>query len=84
MRYTVPELFPQIVKFLDKETLKTQAVPILEGLLKDPEPEVRSIAIQSAYYVLQELPNSVSVTFLPHFTALASDQSIHVRFSLSE
>ena len=23
VRYTVPELFPEIVKFLDKETLKT-------------------------------------------------------------
>ncbi|KAM3131083.1 hypothetical protein pb186bvf_016781 [Paramecium bursaria] len=89
VRYTVPEFLPTILNQIirinkDKSILKNTATPIYQQLLKDSEPEVRSMTLQTLNQLLAELPNSVKDGFLPFLEALVKDTSLHVRMSLAE
>ncbi|CAD8092055.1 unnamed protein product [Paramecium sonneborni] len=89
VRYTVPECLESIIDIIvkinkDKSILKVKAVPVFQLLLKDSEPEVRSITVMSIYHLLKELPVNLKESFLPFFQALSTDTSQHVRMSLAE
>ncbi|CAD8174704.1 unnamed protein product [Paramecium octaurelia] len=89
VRYTVPECLESIIEVVvklnkDKSILKTKAVPVFQQLLKDPEPEVRSITVMTIYNLLKEVPITLKDQFLPFFQALSTDTSQHVRMSLAE
>ncbi|CAD8068459.1 unnamed protein product [Paramecium primaurelia] len=89
VRYTVPECLESIIDIIvklnkNKTILKNQAVPVFQQLLKDTEPEVRSMALISIYHLLKELPTSSKDLFLPLFQTLSTDTSQHVRMSLAE
>ncbi|CAK81537.1 unnamed protein product (macronuclear) [Paramecium tetraurelia] len=84
VRYTVPECLESIIEVVDKTILKTKAVPVFQQLLKDPEPEVRSITVMTIYNLLKEIPITLKDQFLPFFQALSTDTSQHVRMSLAE
>ncbi|CAD8070753.1 unnamed protein product [Paramecium primaurelia] len=89
VRYTVPECLESIIDIVvklnkDKSILKSKAVPIFQQLLKDTEPEVRSITVMTIYHLLKEIPSTFKDQFLPYFQALSTDTSQHVRMSLAE
>lgn len=84
VRYVVGEMFPQLVNSLSKDIIKNYGIGAYEQLLKDSEPEVRSIGVQTLYSLLSNLPSSQLGQFVQLLQGIASDVQLHVRLSLAD
>jgi HEAT repeat protein len=81
LRFTVAEHLADLTNIVEKALADTHIKPIVEALLNDPEPEVRSEIIIK----VTEIVDFIKPDFvLDKLIALKTDASQHVRESLAE
>lgn len=86
IRYSLIEAWGNVMGFVDKLVIRKDIKESFEELLKDPEYEVRSIAILKLPLLCPHLTKQiVTDDFLPHLERLSKEGvSSHVRQSVTE
>jgi HEAT repeat protein len=85
IRYALVEAWVTVLDSIEKETIKKDVVESFEELLKDPEHEVRSIAVLKLPELARRLtPGQSTTVFMPVYEKLAKDTSQHVRQAVVE
>lgn len=91
VKYYIPQLLATVLSHCDESFCSVHVVPFLVGMLKEPEPEIRSVALQhfpSCFHNFRMSPGEkISVLeqkIVPGFKELDHDESYHVRICLAE